>query len=194
MTEQYIEYKERQTKNRQGDEATATKRARKYKNKIWRTDGGERDPHRAFIDYVGHRPKDDNVPGNFYLSPVDSPKSNVWYKMVPIGRNTLAKQMQSIASIASLDGKFTNSSGRKTVIQALRDDFDPLEISELTGHANSESISSYSHNPLEKQRRMSNKLAGFNPSTTTTNSDSSHALREIVLNSSVPAKQHSSYK
>ena len=94
--------------------------------------------------------------------------------------------MQSIASIASLDGKFTNSSGRKTVIQALRDDFDPLEISELTGHANPESISSYSHNPLEKQRRMSNKLAGFNPSTTTTNSDSSHALREIVLNSSAP--------
>ena len=94
--------------------------------------------------------------------------------------------MQSIASIASLDGKFTNSSGRKTVIQALRDDFDPLEISELTGHANPLSISSYSHNPLEKERRMSNKLAGFNPrqATTTTNGYSSHALQEIVLNSS----------
>ena len=94
--------------------------------------------------------------------------------------------MQSIASIASLNGKFANSSGRKTVIQALRD---PLEISELTGHANPESIASYSHNPLEKQRRMSNKLAGFNPSTTTTNtanSYSSHALREIVPNSSAP--------
>ena len=186
VTEQYIEYKERQTKNRQGDEPTATKRARKYNNKIWRTDGGKRDPHRAFIEYIGHRPKGDNVPGNLYLSPVDSPKSNVWYKMVPIGRNTLAKQMQSIASIASLDGKFTNSSGRKTVIQTLRDDFDPLEISELTGHANPLSISSYSHNPLEKQRRMSNKLAGFNPSTTTTNSDSSHALQELVLNNSAP--------
>ena len=61
---------------------------------------------------------------------------------------------------------------------------DPLEISKLTGHANPESIASYSHNPLEKQRRMSNKLAGFNPSTTTTNSYSSHPLREIVLNSS----------
>ena len=97
--------------------------------------------------------------------------------------------MQSIASIASLDGKFTNSSGRKTVIQALRDDLDPLEFSELTGHANPESTASYSHNPLEKQRRMSNKLAGFNPSTTTTNtanSYSSHALREIVPNSSAP--------
>ena len=123
VTEQYIEYKERQTKNRQ---------------------------------------------------------------MIPVGRNTLAKQMQSIASIASLDGKFTNSSGRKTVIQALRDDFDPLEISELTGHANPLSISSYSHNPLEKQRRMSNKLAGLNPSTTTTNSDSRHALQELVPNSSAP--------
>ena len=44
--------------------------------------------------------------------------------------------MQNIASIASLDGKFSNSSGRKTVIQALRYDFDPLEISKLTGHAN----------------------------------------------------------
>ena len=186
VTEQYIEYKERQTKNRQGDEPTATNRARKYNNKIWRTDGGARDPHRAFIEYIGHRPKGDNVPGNFYLSPVDSPKSNVWYKMVPIGRNTLTKQMQSIASIASLDGKFTNSSGRKTVIQALRDDFDPLEISELTGHANPLSISSYSHNPLEKQRRKSNKLADFNPSTTTTNSDSSHALQELVVNSSAP--------
>ena len=72
----------------------------------------------------------------------------------------------------------------KQVIQALRDDFDPLEISKLIGHANPESIASYSHNPLEKQRRMSNKLAGFNPSTTTANSYSSHALGEIVLNRS----------
>ena len=60
----------------------------------------------------------------------------MWYKAVPVGRNTLAKQMKTIASIASLDRKFTNSSGRKTVIQSLREDFHPFEISELTGHAN----------------------------------------------------------
>ena len=51
---------------------------RKYKKKIWKTDGEERDPHRAFIEYVGHRPKGDNVPGNFYPSPVDSPIANFW--------------------------------------------------------------------------------------------------------------------
>ena len=131
MTEQYIEDKERQTKNRHGDDPTATKRVRNYNNKIWTTVGGERDPHRAFIEYVGHRPKGGNVPGNFYPSPVDSPKFNIWYKVVPIGRNTLGKQVQSIASIAPLDCQFTNSSGRKTIIQVLRDDFDPLEISYL---------------------------------------------------------------
>lgn len=43
VTERYIEDKERQTKNRQGDKSTATKRARKYNNKTWRTDRGERD-------------------------------------------------------------------------------------------------------------------------------------------------------
>ena len=145
--EEYVEYKERQTKNRQGDEGSSRKRTRKYNTKIW---------------------KGDKVPGNFFLTPVDGPTTNVWYKAVPMGRNTLAKQMKTIASIASLDGKFTNSSGRKTVIQSLREDFHPLEISELTGHANPDSISSYSHNPLEKQRRMSNKLAGFSSNTTTT--------------------------
>ena len=68
---------------------------------------------------------------------------------------------------------------------------DPLEISKLTGHANPDSIASYSHNPLEKQRKqrqMSNKLAGSNPSTTTTNSYLSQALRVIVLHSSAPPR------
>lgn len=39
------------------------------------------------------------------------------------------KQMHRIASIASLDSICTNSRGCKTVNEALRDSFDPLEIS-----------------------------------------------------------------
>ena len=95
--------------------------------------------------------------------------------------------MQSIAFIASLEGKFTNSSGRKTVIQVLQVDFDPLEISELTGHANPESISSYT---IILWRNSSECRIGWpvltQACTTITNSDLSHALREIVLNSSAP--------
>ena len=59
--------------------------------------------------------------------------------------------MHSIAYIASLEGNFTNSNGPKKVIQALCGDFDPMEISKLTGNTNPESIYSYSHNPLEKE-------------------------------------------
>ena len=51
----------------------------------------ERDPYRAFVEYVGHRPQGGKVPGNFFLIPVDGPTTNVWYKAVPVGRNTLAK-------------------------------------------------------------------------------------------------------
>ena len=66
VNEEYVEYKERQTKNRQGDEGSSRKRARKYNTKIWKTDGEERDPYRAFVEYVGHRPQGDKVPGNFF--------------------------------------------------------------------------------------------------------------------------------
>ncbi|KAK3736132.1 hypothetical protein QZH41_004640 [Actinostola sp. cb2023] len=96
VRDQYIEYTERQTKNRQGDEGKA-KRARKYNNKLWKTDGGERDPYRAFMEYVSHRPKGDDVPNNFYLTPIDNTTSGVWYKSIPIGVNTLSKMMKQIA-------------------------------------------------------------------------------------------------
>ena len=158
VTNQYVEHKVRQTKNRQGDEGSSRKSARKY-NRIWKTDGGERDPYQAFTEYVAHCPKGETDHGNFFLTPLDKPTSNIWYKTVPVSRNTLAKMMQKIASIASLDRKFMNSSGRKTVIQSLREEFNPPEISELTGHVDPNSISSYSHNPAEKQRRMSNNVS-----------------------------------
>ena len=71
-----------------------------------------------------------------------------------------------------------NSSGGKTAIQTLREEFHPLEISELTGYANLKSISNYSHS--HKKRRMSKKMAGYNASTTTNTSPSRHILREQV--------------
>lgn len=182
--------------NRQGDEGSSRKGARKYNNKIWKTNGGERDPYRAFIEYVGHSPQGEKVPENFFLTPVANPTTNIWYKAVPVGKNNLAKMMQKIASNASLEGKFANSSGRKTVIQSLREEFNPLEISELTGHADPNSISSYSHNPAEKQRRMSNKLAGFTPSataTTTANDAGNASSTSSVVNreaSALPPAVH----
>ena len=50
ITEQYVEYKERLTKNRQGDDESATKRARKYHNKIWKTERGKQDQYEALTE------------------------------------------------------------------------------------------------------------------------------------------------
>ena len=104
--------------------------------------------------------------------------------------------MKTIAPIASLDGKFTNSSGRKTVIQSLREDFHPLGISELTGHANPDSISSYSHNPSERNNQgCQTSWLGFHQvrSTTTTVTAANasgrprtEALRDVYVNSPAP--------
>ena len=147
--------------------------------------GGERVPYQAFTEYVGYRLV------IFFLTPVENPTSNVWYKMVPVGWTKLAKQMQELASFASLDGKFTNTSSHKTVIQSLRDEFHPLEYQSPqvshTGHLDLGSIASYSHNPLEKQRRIADKLAGSSSNaTTTTNANrrySTQVLREVIVNS-----------
>ena len=103
-------------------------------------------------------------------------KPRVYYQTRLI-QTPLLFTLKKMAEIASLEGKISNTTGRKTAIQALRGKFDPLEISELTGHADPCSIASYSHNSKSQQRRMSNILAGFTPSsdvsdaTATTRSD-----------------------
>ena len=53
-------------------------------------------------------------------------QSNDWYKTTLVGRNTPVKVMKSIALNATLGGKFTISSGHKTVIQTPHGDFDYL--------------------------------------------------------------------
>ena len=133
----YVEYKECQTKNHQGDEGSSRKRARKSVQHQNMENRWRRGRSISTLCRVC-QPSSSRLQSswNFFLTPVDGPTTNVLYKAVPVGPNTLAEQMKTIAYIASLDGKFTNSSGHKTVIQSLPEDFHPLEISELTSHAN----------------------------------------------------------
>ena len=175
----------KETKEVQGKapESTTTKSGRQMEESVIHTEPSLR----AFT-------KGESVPENFFLTPLTKPTSSSWYKAVPVGRNTLVKMMQKIASIACLDGKFTNYTDRKTVIQSLREEINPLEISELLGHADTNSIANYIHNPAEKQRRMSKKLAGFAPSATitvkhagNTSSTSPSISPGVVANSSTAA-------
>ena len=177
----YYEYTERSTKTRTG-ETDDPKARRKYNNKIFRGNSDERDPYVALKKYLSHRPEGID---EFYLQPIDSPKENIWYKKLQMKRDGLANIMKRTAEKAEIknEGNFTNTSGRKTAIQSLPGHFDPLAISELTGHANPSSIQSYSHNSIQTQKEMFDRLAtparssstaAYNNTATTVNASTSN--------------------
>ena len=155
----YYEYTERSTKSRSGEKDNLKAR-RKYNNKIFRGDGSGRDPYLALQSYLKHRPEGVDA---FYLQPIDNPKGQIWYKTLILRKDGLGNIMKRMAELAEIqdEGRFTNSSGRKTSIQTLHGHFDPLAISELTGHANPSSIQSYSHNSISTQREMFERLSAY---------------------------------
>ena len=167
----YFEYVERSTKTRAGDN-DGHKARRKYNNKIFRGDGSDRDPYLALKKYISHRPAGVK---EFYLQPIDSPRNEVWCKRLPLKRDGLGNIMKRMAKQAEIDneGHFTNTSGRKTAVQSLRGYFDPVGISELSGHANPSSIQSYSHNSLGTQRDICQRLAGCSSTTLQNNTTTS---------------------
>lgn len=65
-----------------------------------------------FKKYCEHRPEGaDDV---FYLTPIQNPKSKVWYKVTPVGENTLAKTVKRLCGVAGIQGHKTNHSLRVT--------------------------------------------------------------------------------
>ena len=134
--------------------------AKQYHNKIFKGNGDERDPYLVLQSYLSHRPEGNDM---FYLYPIGNQKT---YKTLALKRDGQGNFMKSIPENAGIqnEGNFTNSSGRKTAIQSLRSHFDPLTISKLTGHANPNSIQSYSHNSLT-ERGIFNRLTGYNTTT-----------------------------
>ena len=145
----YFTFGERSTKTRNGESDNPAKR-RKYSNKIFRLDGGEKDSYRALKEYISHRPESIHT---FYPQAIDSPKTNVWYRKVPLKKDGIASIMKNMTHFAKIEneGHFAPTTGRKTSIQSLRSKFDPVTISELTGHADPASVLQNSHNPLLKR-------------------------------------------
>ncbi len=51
---------------------------------------------------------------SFYLTPVNKPKSDVWYKSLPMGINTISKCMSRLSMSLGSDKFLTNTSQRRT--------------------------------------------------------------------------------
>ena len=164
---EYLLYdKERQTKTRQGD----TNDRRKVKGKgfmtLNRPNVGSSliDPVEMFKLYSSKRPlgmSDDESP--FYLGinivrKIDSSKP--WFVKAAIGVNKLNGLMKTMATAAGLEGRFTNHSGRKTMMQTfVNNNVPPTQIIQHSGHKNLQSVNSYSHITTEQQQNMSDMLS-----------------------------------
>lgn len=72
---------------------------KKFKGAVKETDGGERDPIRAFELYKAHRPAGIS---SFYLTPKHKPKGSVWFNKVPMGKNSIGRIMREIKQIAGI--------------------------------------------------------------------------------------------
>ena len=97
----------------------------------------------------------------FYLQPnaFFQKESAVWFKCQALGVHPLGKIMKTMAAAGAIPGRKTNHSGRKTTVKRLRRaSIDPVDIIQLTGHKNIQSLNHYSGAPLEKQKEMTNIL------------------------------------
>ena len=149
--EEFIEFTERSTKTRQGDD---TKNIRPVKPKLWsNSKNKDRCPVSVFKKYIQLRPKDYcNEDDPFYIatntSKLFNKSSDKWFKKQPVGVNKIKSFMKRMSTtLNGSDAKgLSNHSARKYLIQKLTDsNIPPTDIVQISGHKNISSVNSYSH-------------------------------------------------
>ena len=81
----YVSFEEGLTKNRNGG---LNFKPRKIFPRMYET-GGERCPVAFLRQYIQHRPNSVRSAGPFYLGIIDLPISDIWYKTIRMGVNTI---------------------------------------------------------------------------------------------------------
>ena len=161
--EEYLEYNEKQTKTRSGEN---TRDVRKVTPKMFSVPGNERDPIAVYKLFAEKRPAEMNSDDSpFYLAAnnlkkLESLSNKAWFKKAPAGVNKLNSIMKNMAEKAGLTTKFTNHSERKTMMQTLvNQNFPPTDIIQLSGHKNLQSVTHYSTVNESQQMEMSRTLS-----------------------------------
>ena len=158
---EYLEFVERQTKTRTGDNP---KDMRKVTPKMWSNlENISRCPVEVYKQYSLLRPSNFCKPEDpLYLAthtiqgsmkPADQ-----WFKRQPIGVNKISTIMKRMSINAGLppNKKLTNHSARKHLVQKLSDNnVPPTEIMQITGHKNVQSVNNYSSLSENKHKNIS---------------------------------------
>ncbi len=102
--------------------------------------------------------------GSFYLTINHTGWTSVrWFKCNPMCEDRLSRCMKIIAQKVGLVGKYTNHSVRRTMCtQLLRAGVAPTLITQLSGHKNINSLSSYATASHNQQHAMCSILQGSN--------------------------------
>ena len=166
---EYLEFTERQTKTRTGENP---RDIRTVKPKLWANmNNPDRCPIKIYKKYAEIRPTGFSEPNNpFYVATTTvhhpSPQE-IWFKRNPVGVNKLSSMMKRMVERAGLnpDKKLTNHSARKHLVQKLNDFNVPAnQIMQISGHKNIHSINNYSHINEDQHRQISEILHTDAPS------------------------------
>ena len=138
-----------------------------YENKI------ERCPLASFLLFKSKRPVELRNMGPFYLTVIDAPLTDVWYKNQAMGVNTIntmLSRMKKKSPLAELcaNKKITNHSARKTTVRKLKSfGFPKCEIKNITGHSSERGLDAYDSGNEDEMFAMSSAISKCKYSTST---------------------------
>ena len=134
---------------------------RQFNPKIFAT-GTEQCPVRYFKIFESHRSEEAKPPTSPFFLAINHNAwrtKSTWYKVSPLGKNQIGQFLPKAAKKAGLQPcgrKLSNRSVRKTSISRLLDAGIPENfVTQLSGHKNLQSLSSYKSASLAHQRLMS---------------------------------------
>ena len=161
--DEYLQFRERLSKTRQGNSSIRAFAPKAYCNK----EDPTRCPVECYKLYKSHRPSNYTYPESpFYVSINHSgtPSNHFnWYKNSPMGPKLLASVMKNMAQKAGInDKKLSNHSVRRTMCTTLlQEGVSPNIIAQLSGHKNVGSLQNYSIASVAQQKNMSHILQGM---------------------------------
>lgn len=146
---------------------------------------------RMYQTYIGHRPEMEGDSA-FYLTPINKPQGNIWYKKSPLGIHSIEKVTKELMKFkmknyeSATTSFYSNTSLRRTTKQRLIDAGVSKEIAQTkTGRISEKADKSY-FNTEKFNENMTEILCGTSKSSSITNSNlscvNSSSAAQVSLN------------
>ena len=121
--------------------------------------------------YISKRPQSLRYDGPFYLGIIDNPQTDIWYRITPLGINSInhiMKKMISNSPLMHSDKHITNHSARKTVVKKLKKSrVQKSDIIGITGHSSEAGLDPYDSGDEVQQREYSHAIDSYQPRSST---------------------------